>query len=45
MKDELMLKKLMETYQLFAEFNEKTFLENYSNLNINEVQAIFIYVR
>jgi len=40
MNNELMLKKLMETYQLFAEYNEQAFLENYSNLNINEVHAI-----
>ncbi|MCY6485457.1 MarR family transcriptional regulator [Clostridium aestuarii] len=40
MNNELMLKKLMEIYQLYTEFNEKAFLDNYSNLNINEVHAI-----
>ena len=38
--NELMLLKLIEDFQLFVEFNEKCFIENYSNLNINEVHAI-----
>ncbi|CAH2215384.1 MarR family transcriptional regulator [Tepidibacter aestuarii] len=40
MNNELMLKKLNETFQLFTEFNEKGFKENYSDLNINEVHTI-----
>jgi len=35
-----MLIKLIENFQLFTEFNEKGFKQNYSNLNINEVHAI-----
>jgi DNA-binding MarR family transcriptional regulator len=35
-----LLEKLNETFQLFAEFNDKGFKENYSNLNINEVHTI-----
>lgn len=40
MDNELMLTKLIETFQLFVEFNEKDFNKRYGNLNINEVHAI-----
>ncbi len=44
MNNELMLEKLLaklnEIFQLFTEFNDKSFKENYSDLNINEVHAI-----
>lgn len=40
MNKELMVAKLSETFQLFTEFSDKAFKENYSNLNINEVHAI-----
>ncbi|MCT4508225.1 MAG: MarR family transcriptional regulator [Tepidibacter sp.] len=40
MSNELMVEKLSEIFQIFTEFNEKGFKENYSNLNINEVHAI-----
>ena len=40
MDNELMLTKLIESFQLFVEFNEKDFNERYEDLNINEVHAI-----
>ncbi|MCM1989191.1 MarR family transcriptional regulator [Oceanirhabdus seepicola] len=40
MKNKLMINKLMEIFQLFTEYNEKAFLDNYWGLNINEVHAI-----
>ncbi|WFD10243.1 MarR family transcriptional regulator [Tepidibacter hydrothermalis] len=40
MNNELMVEKLSETFQMFTEFNDKGFKENYSDLNINEVHAI-----
>ncbi len=40
MNNELMVAKLTEVFQLFTEFNEKGFKENYSDLNINEVHAV-----
>lgn len=40
MNNELMVAKLSEIFQMFTEFNDKGFKENYSDLNINEVHAI-----
>jgi len=40
MNNDNMLEKLTEVFQLFEEFNKQGFLENYGNLNINEVHAI-----
>jgi DNA-binding MarR family transcriptional regulator len=40
MNNELMVAKLSEIFQIFMEFNDQGFKENYSNLNINEVHAL-----
>lgn len=35
-----MLRELIDIFQLYIEYSEKSFMGNYSNLNINEVHAI-----
>ncbi|MBF8983403.1 MarR family transcriptional regulator [Lutibacter sp. B2] len=40
MDNEIMLTKLIESFQLFVEFNEKDFNDRYEDLNINDVHAI-----
>lgn len=40
MENRAMLEKLIQVYQCFEDYSEKHFLENYEDLNINEVHAL-----